>query len=545
MLGARPTTTLRAGGTRWRKSARLIYEYLRREMRDAEVERERLYPKTHKSQVQRTIPLIWRMAREMATLYLRAPARTFLGADGQPIGDTSAIESVYRKAKVNRRLRTLQEHLSALQNATLWVWLTSDGFRLLTPPIHNQSAWSNRVDGQEVNDVAEWRIEFPVVMSPNTTVAQTAVALITPTMAVWETGPDGWQGRGIWEPDGKNPFGRIPVVYLRGADPAPGEFFVPVPEDMLDAQRAVNHDFTDQGTIGRKQGFAQGYLEGFTQQQASEVETGPETFVGVPQGSKFGFASPQSSLREYGENTESFVKLVIACSGMSPATVMKSTGITALAKIVENLDREVERQRAKDEFEPGEQDLYDLMQIATRIRSGGLPVLPEGVRVRVEHREPVMPADPINDAQAKTQRVQLALDCAASIISVEKAISIEEAQKIALRNLELEHELGTKRIGKVETDKEPTNNTAQPEAPPALAVAGADVQRQALNGAQVDAMGRIVDAAARRQIPIATARAQILAAFPISEADVEKMLGPLEGFAPAIVAAPAAPGGAA
>lgn len=435
---------IRAGGARWRKNARLIYEYLRREMADAEEQRERLYPKTSTKQVQRTIPLIWRMARELSTLYLRPPARAFLGPNGEPLPSAQAglIEDEYRRAKVNRRLRTTHEHLSALQNATLWVWLTSDGYRLLTPPIHDQWAWSKRVDGQEVEDVAEWRVRFPVVTSARAVVAETAIALITPTRAIWESGPAGWEGVGVWETDGSNPFGRIPVVYLRGADPAPGEFFVPVPEDNLDAQRAVNHDFTDRGTIARKQGYAQGYIKGLSQEQVSKMEVGPEVFVGIPDvAGEIGFAAPKSSLKEYGEDTDSFVKLVIACSGMSPATVMKSTGITALAKIVENLDREVERQRAKDEFEFGEQALCDLIIAAKRIRAGGLAVLPDGVRVVVEHREPLMPADPINDAQANTQRVALAVDCAASIIAREKAISIEEAQKIAKRNLELEREL--------------------------------------------------------------------------------------------------------
>lgn len=463
------TATIRAGGARWRKTAELLNQYLRREMQDAERERYRVYPLTAETQIQRTIPLIWRIARELATLYLREPARAFMGADGQAVDESTAkaIASLYKRLKVRRRLRTAQEHLSVVGNATVWVWLTSTGFKLIVPPIHDQWAFSRDVVGQDVEDVAEWRLRMPVVTDPFATSASTAMALITPGRAVWESGPRGWAGTGIWHPDGINPFGRIPVVLLRASDPAPGEFFAPCPEDQLDAQRAVNHDFTAAGDWGRKQGFSQAVAKGLTQQQASAIEVGPESVVGIPADGSFTFESPKSNLAEFGGQLDSFIKLVIACSGMSPATVMKSTGITALAKIVENIDREVERQRAKDEFESGEQALYDLIQIASEIRGGGVSVLPRDVLVEVSHREPVMPADPANDAQAKTQRIAMAVECAASIIAAEKAIGIEDAQKIALENIKRTNELRSA-AAQDESDKDGTDTQDGASSRPAV-----------------------------------------------------------------------------
>lgn len=453
------TVEIRAGGTRWRKTARLNHQYLRREMRDAEDERKRVYPKTWETQIQRTVPLLWRMVREIATLYLRAPARSFEGATS---AELATIEAAYRAAKVNRRLRTAQEHLAATGNATVWVWLTSTGYRLLVPPIHDQWAFSGRIDGQEVDDVEEWRLRVPIVTDPFAAYAPTAMALITKTRAVWESGPKGFVGQGIWAKDGSNPFGRIPVVILRASDPAPGEFFAPCPEDLLDAQRAVNHDFTSMGDWARKQGYSQAVAKGLTQTQANEIEVGPESVVGIPADASFTFESPGPDLAGAGGQLDAFIKLVIACSGMSPATVMKSTGITALAKIVENIDREVERQRAKDEFECGEQDLYGLMAQASKIRSGGLAVLPENVVVRVKHREPVMPADPTNDAQAKKQRIDMAIDCAATIIAAEQAISVDEGQKLALEHLRLQQELDAARGTKPQAPAAAPADTADP-----------------------------------------------------------------------------------
>ena len=81
--------------------------------------------------------------------------------------------------------------------------------------------------------------------------------------------------------------------------------------------------------------------------------------------------------------------------------------------------------------------------------------------------------------------------------------------------------------------------SAESAAPPGLAVsAGSDVQKQALNGAQVAELRTVIDAVAQGLIPAATAKAIILAAYPLDVASVDAMLSPLDGFVPR-AAAPA------
>lgn len=451
----------------------------------------------------------------------------------------------YKRAKIDRRMRTAQEQYSALQNATVWVWLTSTGYRILTPPIHDQWAFSGRVDGQEVDDIVEWRVRFPVVTDPFATSVPTAVALITKTRAVWESGPTGWAGTGIWAKDGSNPFGRIPVVYFRGCDPAPGEFFVPVPEDSVDAARAVNHDYTMMGDVGRKQAYAQAVVKGLTQGQANEIEVGPEAVVGIPADGSFTYESPKPELAAFGGQLDSFIKIVIACTGLSPATVMNSTGITALSKIVENVAQDVERQRAKDEFEAGEQQLYELIQLATEIRNGGVALLPKGARMAVTYREPKMPVDPVNDASAKKQRIEMLIDCAASIIAAEKAIPIEQAQAIAKKNLELQRELGVL-PPEFDATRDATTTPAPEDAvetqtptPDAGDVTvtppppGTEVQKEALNGAQMDSMKGIVSDAFNGLFTPRSARAMLRAGFPsLDDSVIDDMLGDVGTFEP-------------
>jgi hypothetical protein len=66
------------------------------------------------------------------------------------------------------------------------------------------------------------------------------------------------------------------------------------------------------------------------------------------------------------------------------------------------------------------------------------------------------------------------------------------------------------------------------------------VQKEALNGAQSQAMDAILDAVAEGRKPEETARAQLLATFPLlDEATVDRMLIPYRTFTPR--AAPPSP----
>lgn len=68
----------------------------------------------------------------------------------------------------------------------------------------------------------------------------------------------------------------------------------------------------------------------------------------------------------------------------------------------------------------------------------------------------------------------------------------------------------------------------------AVATDTADVQQTALNGAQVASMQEIIAAVAEGRIPSGTAAALIGAAFPLlTDAQINAMLNPLEGFEPA------------
>jgi hypothetical protein len=86
-------------------------------------------------------------------------------------------------------------------------------------------------------------------------------------------------------------------------------------------------------------------------------------------------------------------------------------------------------------------------------------------------------------------------------------------------------------LGKAPDDKPATPNVAAPDAAPV-----ADVAATALNGAQVQALADLAAQVAQGQLPLASARAIAVAAFPMVDAAViDAVFGPLANFTPEAV----------
>lgn len=503
------------GGRRWRDSVRALHAYYRRDMRDARDQRELLYPLNWGQHVQRTVPLVWALCREMSTSYVEGVTRRFrvVDAAGDPGAEMDAttralVDRLYRGAKVDARMRTANDHLTALNCATIHVWPMAklSGVRLLMLPPHDQEVVLGDIAGDDVRDVLVWRFILPV-NDGTSLVPQFALGEITPLTAQWIEGPESVRGKGIFTgsvDDTANPIGRIPVAMLRGSDPGPGEWWPPAPGDLLDAQRAVNHDLTDIGHGARIQAFAQAVATGVSNTQAREINTGPDEIVaGRGDGFDFKYVSPNPDLAGYAKSNQDYREIVIAMNGQNPATFMKSPGITALAKQMEVQDRNAARKRHLSELRLAEQRLYDLVRLWVNFQRGP-DTLPDAM-VEIEYREPEVPVDRLHDQQALEGEAAHGLTSWARERAKRDGVSLEEGAKRVAEDMAL------------------------------------NATRSSLNGAQVTALQGVITAAAMGQMPAETARAMILASFPIDEATVDAMVKPLDGFVatPAPIQAPA------
>lgn len=474
-LGDTTDIAERTGGaikSRWRTNIRELDAYLRRDMRDAQAQRLKAYPVNGPKHIQRTVPLVSRLARELASAYRRKPSRQWreVNADGTPGAlFTGAllerVERIYTEARVNRRMRRAHEQQVALHNATLWVWPDPTPgkcpARVVSISPHEQDVEMSDPTGTEESDVKRWLFRMPLKHELETDTVLYGVAEVTSTRARWLSGPAPFQGAGLYGEGDGNPFGEIPVVMLRGSEPRAGEWWSPVPEDLLDAQRAINHDFTDVGEIARKQGWGQpvrkGGRPGGTQGNVAEMQVGIETAIEVDDAGDFYFASADPKLEGYVTQLRQYLEAVIATNEMSPETLLKAQGLTALAKRLSLIDRDDARASAVEDLQRAEQRLYDLIRKAVNWATG-TEVLPPAL-VTVEYYEPIVPTDPLHDSQADKLDIELMLTSTARVRARRDGISLDEAKRRIAEDLLYEQELAAMRTA--------AGSGAGPTPPPA------------------------------------------------------------------------------
>ena len=424
----------RAGGDAWRTITRILWQYLRSDLRDMEDERKRQFKVNWRKHVLKPIPLVRRLALEQAQAYLNAPQRSFTGFDEQ---QSERMLGLYDGMAINEIMLNAHQQLCALNNATVWVWpKRGGGVRLLLVPPHDQAVEMSDPTSHDEADVAQWFVKLPVSTDVTTGIVTYGTALVTPTQAVWcDDAPDDLAGKGLWTDDGSNPLGFIPAVRLRNALPAPGEFFSPANETLLMAQRAVQADATSIGVVALQQAHGQAVLKGLPHAAASEIELGPETVVGLSDPDyEFEFVQADPRLDGYRMVVDHYLKMSVAMQGMSPATVLKSSALTALAKRLDNLDRDTERRRHINELVRGEQIL--LRSVSAWINwQTGVEVFPPGT-VEVGYREPVQIVDELHAAQSLERLVAMGITSPAQELARREAISEADAAERVRANLE-------------------------------------------------------------------------------------------------------------
>ena len=436
--GARAGNDRKSGGREWRRQVRALWNFYRRNMAEFEEDRRDRYPKTYQNHVLKPIPLGYRFARELATLYVRPPSRSY-SQGGDPLSPVTAglVDAMAKEVKLDRQMRSAQEQMVVMGSATLWCWPSTESgrLRLICPPLHDQAVELVDNIGSDEEDEAVWWLRLPVGYDQLTGLTTYATARITPTTATWESGPDDlMQGaRGVWTSDGSNPLGMIPAVRIRINDPAPGEFFSTAPEDLLAAQLAVCHDLTSMGLIAELQGHGQAVVKGLSM-GLDTLEVGPETIVGLPDPqSDFQIVAANANLEGFKAVSEHYTRSVIATNGLNPATLMRSQGLTALAKRIEMVDREVERLRHVTELTRAEKQIHRILAKWSNWLKG-VDAIPEDLDVSVTYREPAMPADPLHEAQKVEREVAMNLTSPARELARLKGISLEDARQEVRQN---------------------------------------------------------------------------------------------------------------
>lgn len=456
----------------WHEKSRLLYRYYVRDMADVRKQRAVMYPDNHGSHVQRSVPFIARVARELGGIYLLPPSRRFLitaqSRDAAVASEDTEFSPeqarfaarLYESLRVNERLRTMHEIGIACSNSVLLVWPRPElrgAYLCNVPPHLNYVDMGPNVMSHDERDVERWWMRLPVRMEAASHRMVYATALITKTTAHWIDGPLGEQGLFNEDPeDTSNPLGEVPAVAFRRHTPALGSFFAEVCEDLLDAQRALCHDLTDIGHTAKMQAFSQAVARGVGAE--AEIEVGMDTVLRLsdPEAS-FSFERPDADLEGYSQTIKDFTRIIGAANGLNPGSLDKSTAVTALGKQFEVADRNVEQMRHKQEFQRVETRLYRIirkwsnlarvtdpdMTPQERIAEGALPY----GRVEVEHTDPTVPVDRLHDAQASQIQIGLGLIGREHEIARLQGLTLPEAREWAAANPPLMEVFGAKPTG--------------------------------------------------------------------------------------------------
>ena len=437
------------GGPEWRVACKALWEYMRREMRDSVKLRKILYPKNGGRHELRFVPFVWRVVREKTPQRIE---RYFRAVDGSALdADTLAlIDSVYLRAGVERAMRSARKQLVALNQSTVWVWPDANGFDLkaFTVPPHRQAVAVGDPLSEDENSVKAWELEVPTGAESSIGMVRVGVAHIEKGVAYWRSTLETENGAPLWQIEGVdpgvNPLGQMPVAMMRGEDVEAGYWWVAMPESLLLTQRALNMGFTTSGVTAAFQGFSQMYTKGVSAGSLKELATGPETCVGLPdKDSELGYATPGADLAGTSEVLSQYLQASVSSEGLSPQTFLKSSGITALAKRIENQSRDAERRWDMDTIERAEQRVYDLLRAWLRILRG-VDILPPA-KVSIEVRDVVDVVDPLHDAQARALDIYSAQTDEIAARAKRDGVSQSEARRRVLDSIEVTAELARAR----------------------------------------------------------------------------------------------------
>jgi len=483
-LGSVPSDdpTFRAGGQYWREVSGAIYSRLRGSIVDTLQLLQESYGEGWTDYSPRPAGYVSWLGRQIATPYTSSPTVRYLDPKTRAPLAAEVVEVItrYRKeARVEQALLAAHEEMCTCGNGTVWVTPVirdqepeDGGGQVLTveckavPAYQQTVSMGLRPSSHDERDVETWSLQMP---APGGSVAfgVFGVAEVTAKTATWKSAPGDLAGQAIWPlaegAAATNPIGEIPAVVLRWSDPRPGDFWAMAREELLWQARAIDKAFTDAGQIANMQGFGQWI--GRCLSGASKIKFGPGVIADLGQDEKASLTCEAPAPDQSGSLSalEGFLRVAIASQDGNPASLIRSTAITAMGKQLEIADRDNLRRRHLVELARAEQRIYNLKRKMLRAIKG-VDVLPAAVLV-VEYPSPVVPVDPLHEVQTDERLLALGQTNPYKIYARKERVTLEEAKRAVTENLEITTAL----LGRL-----PTPGTPQP-APDIAAPPGTDV----------------------------------------------------------------------
>ena len=425
------------------KKSQQLAQLLRGDFSSIAQELARVFPNTPNLQ-ERYVPLVQRYAHELSGLYAKPVVRRFVQSSAPNADPFVKLQNVYKQAKIDRYLHQVHRELLVQNTVVLAVFPAGVGsvrVKSFAPWLVQWTA-SDPMWADDVQAATEVRLRVPITTAGNSVIYSSIV--MTQTEIYKEVGG---QKLPVYGSSTRNPFGRIPLVVLRGEDPQPGRPFAPVNEPLLSMQLALCVSESDTELLVHEQAWGQKVLENAqSAQQVEEMQVGPDTVLALinmdPQGPgpKLSIVQGQPPLAQITTWNESRLRLLCSMFDLSPDAFLKvNTAMTASARAFDARDREDTKARYQPIFVDAEQELA---QLVARVLNLTDPVkIPEDVAVEVRFSSYDAPVDPLHESQATQAAVGLGAESIVDIVADKYGITRTAARSKVEANLKERREL--------------------------------------------------------------------------------------------------------
>lgn len=431
---------------RLRRQSLQLDQFLHGDFSSLDAEFRRVFPKAAPHMPRRVYPLVKRVSQELATLYLRAPLRRFLGANE---AQWTKLQEVYRASGVDRVLLEAHRQLIPQQTQVLLV-LPAGPRRVQVYALSPYQVWvapGNALAARDIQQAAAVRLRLPVAATDDSVALSDMV--LTPDQCYWEVGGERSSVFNPRDPtDLSNPWpGYLPLVAIHAAKPPEGWFLSSLADDLLAEQIGMCLAISWLEHQSRHS-YAQRVIEpseggGVTQEMADQMPVGADRWVALPgPGSKLNVVQPQPPLGEGRQIIDWQLAMTASFHDLSPDAFSKSPAAkTAVSRAYDRADREEHRASFGEVFAPAETQLAQLVARVLNLSGAAIPV-PEDLSVVVEYLDTEdTPADPVHAAQARTMDFRQGLDNPIDYLVRKYRVSRTEAERVWRANIEIAKQL--------------------------------------------------------------------------------------------------------
>lgn len=484
-----------------------------------------------------SINLCKRIIKQEASIYKRAPMRTFLNVSEE---QAKVLEQVYSDMDIDSMLQKSNEYfkLQAQNNIQILPYdgelrirvLMNHHFDVVPNPEMPEEAEAYILSGfnkRMTIPSVDWKSDG----QNQTTADQDDWANGQRVFVLWSE-TDNF----LFNEDGNiigelsdNPIQTMPFVDISPAKDY--EFFVRQGQSVTDFTIQFNAALTDMSQIVRMQGFAQAYMIGPQDMMPTSIKVGPAITVKMPVNPsqpevrpEFGFAQPNADIDGSMKYLESLVALFLSSRGIDPKTISATGDGKQFTSALERLLSMIEKFEASRSdfsiYEKAEKQIFKIVKAYLNTYSGtdvlkyNIAQLSDAADVKVYFEEPEM----LETESEKLAEIEKKLDL--GLISTIEAI---------MEDREISEEMAIEIKKKIITEPSLMEQIANGQ----LGTAATNT----LNGAQVTALVDIITKVAAKALPAASAISVIQSSFGLSRETSEEIVSSAENFNPEYVSA--------